>query len=95
MLLQILGTLESLCANVATMRLQWDVDTDVRGDVIAFDGRSIARTPSTGEIEVVGRLSSNMALADMVIEVGGIWQIVGAATPFALEAITGNVRLGD
>lgn len=37
-LLEILGTLEGLATEVTFVRLQWDMDTDVRGDVITLDG---------------------------------------------------------
>lgn len=41
-LLEILGSLESLATEVALMRLQRDVDADVRGDVITLDGGNAA-----------------------------------------------------
>jgi len=37
MLLQVLGTLEGLSTEITFVRLQWDVDSDVGGDMIALD----------------------------------------------------------
>lgn len=53
-LLQILGTLKCLATKVALVGLQGNVDTDMRGDVIALDRSGAARPPSTGEAKVVG-----------------------------------------
>ena len=66
-LLQILRPLKGLSAKVAFVRLQWNVNSHVRGDVIALDGSGAACAPSAGEIEVVCRLATDMALADMVL----------------------------
>jgi hypothetical protein len=66
-LFQILGTLESLAAEVALVRLQGDVDTDVRGDVVTLDGGGAAVAPLTGQVQVVCALATNMALADVVL----------------------------
>ena len=68
MLLQILGTLEGLSAEVALVWLERDVDSNVRGDMIAFDGRGTARVPATGEVQVVGTLPADMLFADVVLE---------------------------
>jgi len=69
MFLQILRALERLTAEVAFVRLEWDVDADVGGDVVAFDGGGSAGSPLAGEIEVVGALTPNMALADVVLRI--------------------------
>jgi hypothetical protein len=66
-LLQILGALERLSTEVTFVRLQRDVDSNVGGDVVALDGRGPARIPSTGEVEVVGALSADMLLADVLL----------------------------
>lgn len=65
--LQILRPFESLAAEVTFVRLQGDVDSDVRGDMVALHGGGSARVPSTGEVEVVGALSANMLLADVLL----------------------------
>ena len=67
MFLEILWTLESLAAEVAFVRLQRDVNTDVRRDVVALDSRCATRAPLAGEVEVVSALAADMALANMVL----------------------------
>ena len=68
MLLQVLRTLEGLAAKVTFMRLQRHVDSNVGGDVIPLHSRSPTVTPSTGEIQVVGTLSPNMAFTHMFLQ---------------------------
>ena len=67
MLLEILWALERLAAEFTLVRFERDVDTYVRSDMISLDSRGAAASPLTGEIEVVGRLAANMALADMFL----------------------------
>ena len=67
MLLEILRALECLATEVALMRLEWNMDADVGFDVVAFDGGGAAGTPLAGEVEVVGALAADMALADVVL----------------------------
>jgi len=66
-LLEILGTLERLAAKVALVRLQRDVDTDVRGDVVPLDRGGPARVPLAGEVQVVGALAANMFFTNMFL----------------------------
>jgi hypothetical protein len=49
------------------VRLQWDVDADMGGDVIALDGGRTAGVPSTGQVQVISALPSNMLFTDMVL----------------------------
>ena len=65
--LQVLGTLEGLAAKLAFVRFQRDVDSDVRGDVIALDGGGSAAAPLTGQVEVVGRLAADMTFTDVLL----------------------------
>jgi hypothetical protein len=69
MLLKILRTLEGLSAEFAFVRLQGHMHSDVRGNVVAFDGSRSASTPSTGQAQVVGTLSSNVDVAEMVVKI--------------------------
>ena len=69
MLLEVLRPLEGLSTKFASMRLQRDMNTDVRGDVIAFYDGNATVTPRARQIEIVGALAANMALADMVLNV--------------------------
>lgn len=67
MLLQILGALERLPTKVTLVWLQGDVNTNVRGDVVALDRCGAARVPLASQVEVVGALSANMSLTDVVL----------------------------
>ena len=66
-LLQILRTLESLSTEIALVWLQGNVDSDVRSDVITLDGGGSALVPATGEVQVVGALAADMALANVIL----------------------------
>lgn len=67
MFLQILRPFESLSTKVAFVRFQWDVDPNVRRDVIALDRGGATRVPSTRQIKVVCRLASDMLLTDVFL----------------------------
>jgi hypothetical protein len=67
MFLEILRTLESLAAEFALVRLERDVNADVGGDMVALNGRGSALAPLAGQVEVVGRLATDVALADMFL----------------------------
>jgi hypothetical protein len=66
-LLEILGPLERLAAEVALVGLQRDVDADVRRDVVALDRRGPARVPLARQVQVVGALATNMLLTKMIL----------------------------
>ena len=68
MLLQVLGTLEGLPAEITFVRLERNVYSNVGSDMVALDSGGTARVPSTGKVQVVGTLSSDMFLADMLLE---------------------------
>jgi hypothetical protein len=68
MLLQILRALEGLAAELALMRLERNVNADVRSDVVTLDSGGAARVPLAGEVEVVGALAANVALTDVLLE---------------------------
>ena len=68
MLLQILRALERLLTEVALVWLEGNMNTNVRGDVIALDSRGVALIPSTGEVEIVGAFAANMTLTHMVLK---------------------------
>ena len=67
MLLEILRPLEGLTAKLASMRLQWYVNTDVRGDMITLDDSDTTVTPCASQVKVVGALATNVNFADMVL----------------------------
>lgn len=49
------------------MRLQGDMDSDVRGDVVTLDSGGAAGIPLASEIQVVGALATNMFLTDVFL----------------------------
>jgi len=89
MLLQVLGTLEGFSTEVALMRLQGNVDSDVRGDVVALDCGSTTVAPLTRKVEVVGAFAADMALTHVVIEEFGAVASFSAALPLAGEVVDG------
>ena len=66
--LEILRTLERFPAELALVRLQGNVDSDMGSDVVALDRGGSALAPCAGQVEVVGRLAADMALADVLLE---------------------------
>ena len=66
-LLQILRAFECLPAEVALMRLQRNVNTDVRCDVVTLYSRSAAITPLTSQVQVVSALATDMAFANVIL----------------------------
>jgi len=67
MLLQVLRSFKGLAAKVTFVRLEWNMHANVRSDVIALDGGGTAVAPLAGEVQIVGALSPDMALANMVL----------------------------
>jgi hypothetical protein len=68
MLLEILRALESLSAEFALVWLQGNVHANMRGDVIALDCSGAALAPGAGQVEVVGRLATDVALANVLLD---------------------------
>jgi len=66
-LLEILGALECFAAEVALVRLQRHVNSDVRGDVVTLDGSGATCAPLTCQIEVVGALATDVAFAYVIL----------------------------
>ena len=65
--LEVLWTLESLAAKLATVRLQWDMHTDVGCNVVAFDDLDATGTPRALQVEVIGALATDVAFADVIL----------------------------
>ena len=68
MLLQVLGTLEGLAAEATLVRFERDVDPDVGGDVVALDRAGVASLPAAHEVQVVGALSSDVSLTEVLLQ---------------------------
>ena len=67
MFLEILGTLEGFATEFAFVWFQRNMNSNVRGDVVTFDGGGTAATPLARKVEVVGALAAYVALADMFL----------------------------
>jgi hypothetical protein len=67
MLLQVLRALEGLSAKVAFVRLEWNMHTDVRSDMVTLHSRSAALIPLAGEVQVVGAFPAHMPFTDVVL----------------------------
>jgi hypothetical protein len=67
-LLEILGTFKCLLAKVALVRLERDVDADMGRDVVSLDRGRAAGAPGASQVQIVGRLATDMAFADVVLE---------------------------
>lgn len=68
MFLQILRTFECFAAELAFVRLERDMNSNVRGDVVTFDSCGSALTPSAGQVEVVGGFSTDMSFAHVFLD---------------------------
>lgn len=66
-LLQVLGPLEGLATKFTLVRLQRDVDANVRGNMVALDGRCVASAPLASQVQVIGALAANMALTNVFL----------------------------
>jgi hypothetical protein len=87
MLLQVLGTLERLATELALVRLERNVNTDVRGDVVSLDCSSSARVPLASQVEVVCALTANMTLTDVLVESLGSRELLVASIPSADKVV--------
>lgn len=67
MLLQILRPLESLAAEVALVRFKRNMDSNMRGDMVALDSGSATATPLASQVKVVGTLAADMALTNVFL----------------------------
>jgi hypothetical protein len=72
-LLQILRSFEALSTEVTLVRLERDVDADVRSDVITLHRCRAAGIPAAGKVQIVGALATNMALTDVLLPRGSVW----------------------
>jgi hypothetical protein len=66
-LLKILRSLERLATEVALMRLEGNVDADMRCDVVALDSCDTTWTPVASQVEVVCALATDVAFANVLL----------------------------
>jgi hypothetical protein len=69
MFLEILWAFKGLATEFALVRLERDMDSNVRGNVVTLDRGRTATSPLTCQVEVVGRFAADVALADMFLMV--------------------------
>lgn len=67
MLLQILGSLEGLATEITLVRLERHMHSDVGCDMIALDSGRVACSPLAGQVQVIGTLATDMALAHVFL----------------------------
>lgn len=76
------SALDSNCAAVTTaMRGRSRLTPQVTGDVVTLGAGDIAALPLAGEAEVVGRLAPDVSIAEVVVEVLGVFEWLVAALP--------------
>jgi hypothetical protein len=68
MLFQILRTLECFTTEAALVWLQGNMNTDVRGDMVALDCSSPACVPSTRKVQVVSTLAAHVTFTDVILQ---------------------------
>ena len=67
MFLEVLRALEGLSTEFAPMRLQGNVNPNMRCDMVAFYNCDVAVTPRTLKIEIICALATDMTIADMLL----------------------------
>lgn len=67
MLLEVLRALEGLATEITFVRLQRNVDSNMRGDVITLDCRGATVSPRASQIEVISALAPDMAFANVFL----------------------------
>jgi hypothetical protein len=71
-----LGTLEALPAEITLMWLEGDMDSNMRSNMVALDCSGPTKVPPTGKVQVVCALSTDMALADVILGEMSILQLI-------------------
>lgn len=84
-LLQVLRSLEALGAQVAVVRLQRHMYTQMGGDVISLDGDGAAVVPVAGQRQVVGGLAANVLVTQVVVQYFRSIEDEAASVPVAVE----------
>jgi len=93
-LLEILRTLEGLATEVTFVRLQRDMDTDVRCDVVTLDSGGTAGCPLARQVEIVSALAANMFVTDVLVENFRRSEAFTARIPPADKGVVGSCSGG-
>ena len=75
--LQILRPLKGLATEVTFVRLQGDMHANMGSNMVALDGGRVAVAPLAGQVQVVGALTTDMALANVFLSGAGQWLVGG------------------
>ena len=67
MFFKVLRPFEGLATKLASVRLQGDMDTNVRCDMISLHDLNAAAPPRTSQVEVVGAFATDVHLAHMFL----------------------------
>jgi hypothetical protein len=67
MLLKVLRALERFAAEIAFVRFERNMNSDVRRNVVALDRGGAAGVPLAGQVQVIGALPPNMTFANMIL----------------------------
>ena len=68
-LLEVLGALEALLADLAYVGLEGSMNAKMRGDMVALCTGGTAVLPLAGQTEIVGGLAADMVIAQVIVEV--------------------------
>jgi hypothetical protein len=79
--LQILRTFKRLLAYLANMRFERRMDSEMTGDMISLRASCTTVLPLTSETEVVGALSADVCVAEVVVEEFGFREGLAAVDP--------------
>ncbi len=92
-LLEVLWTLEGLSTDVAVVRLEWCVNTNVRCDVIALGTGDVTAFPLASKAEVVGGLTTDVVVAEMLVDDLGIEEHLATVVPSAVDGFGRCLKL--
>lgn len=91
-LLEILGPLERLGAEVALVGLEGHVHSDVRSNVISLDGHNATVVPVADQRQVVGALSADVGVTQMGVELLGAAKGLATGSPLADQVLAVGTR---
>lgn len=96
MFLQVLWALKRFPTEIALVRLEWNVDSDVRSNMVALDGGGATTSPLARQVQIVGALATDVTLTDVFIEGFRSRTLLRAALPHAgqLVSLSGSTITG-
>ena len=80
--LKILRTFEFLIADFAVVRLEWNMNAEVRGDVVPLGTCRVTLVlPLASKSKVISRLAANVVVAKVIVELFRVGEGQGAGVP--------------